>query len=390
VPFGDLAALDRWGALGVKAEVVEQTGESDLVALRRYLFAQKQPPEREPVGDVRFFSAPGEGRECVEIARRIVQEARRGVRFDEIAVFLRAPQRYIGLLEHALNRAGVPAWFDRGTRRPHPAGRAFLAILACACEHLSARRFAEYLSLAQVPRLDETRRAPEFVMPQDDELSLPGTSDLEFATSELDLAPFDAAISDTASSDAAVSDPSTPSSSTLRSQTSLFDSSHPTSPLRSQHSPLAPSRPTSDFEGEAIIDGSLRAPWKWETLIVESAVIGGDPQRWHRRLAGLANELRLQRDAERKEDPDSARVARIERDLRNVAHLRAFALPIIDRLAAWPDHRSPRRVAEGRDVGGVARSLRRARAAGAAAARACTARARAAAPHERHRSDPAR
>ena len=40
-----------------------------------------------------------------------------------------------------------------------PAGRAFLAILACACEHLSARRFAEYLSLAQVPRLDEAHAA---------------------------------------------------------------------------------------------------------------------------------------------------------------------------------------------------------------------------------------
>ena len=93
---------------------------------------------------MRFFSAPGEGRESVEIARRIVQEARRGVPFDEIAVFVRAPEAYVGLLEHALRRA-LPddrgyarAWFDRGTRRPHPAGRAFLAILACACEHLSA------------------------------------------------------------------------------------------------------------------------------------------------------------------------------------------------------------------------------------------------------------
>ena len=46
---------------------------------------------------------------------------------------------------------GVPAWFDRGTRRPHPAGRAFLALLACAAEGLSASRFAEYLSLGQLP-----------------------------------------------------------------------------------------------------------------------------------------------------------------------------------------------------------------------------------------------
>jgi hypothetical protein len=170
LPRGDDATADKWRALGLQPEELPQEGDSDLAALRRFLFEGGQPPEREPAGDVRFFSAPGEGREAVEIARRIVQEARGGVPFDEIAVFVRAPQRYVGLLEHALRRAGVPAWFDRGTRRPHPAGRAFLAILACACEHLSARRFAEYLSLAQVPRLEETLRVPEFVPPSDEEL----------------------------------------------------------------------------------------------------------------------------------------------------------------------------------------------------------------------------
>ena len=34
---------------------------------------------------------------------------------------------YLGLLEHACARGGVPVYFDRGTRRPDPAGRAFLA-----------------------------------------------------------------------------------------------------------------------------------------------------------------------------------------------------------------------------------------------------------------------
>ena len=53
----------------------------------------------------------------------------RGVRFDEMAVFLRSPREYLGLLEHAFARAGIDAWFDRGTRRPHPSGRAFLALL---------------------------------------------------------------------------------------------------------------------------------------------------------------------------------------------------------------------------------------------------------------------
>ena len=289
VPSGDAATLGRLARLGLRAETLEPRGDTDLAALRRHLFERTRPPARTSTGDVRFFSAPGEGRECVEIARRILQEARGGVAFDEMAVFLRAPQRYVGLLEHALKRAGIPAWFDRGTRRPHPAGRAFLAILACACEHLSARRFAEYLSLAQVPRLDERALVPAFIPPLDDELAiwrLEHRGVLE-------------------SPDATGVDP-------------------------------LPEPHASDLDDTAIVDGTLRAPWKWETLIVESAVIGGDPRRWHRRLTGLANELRVQRDAERKDDPDSAKLGRIERDIRNLGHLRAFALPIVDLLAAWP------------------------------------------------------
>ena len=115
------------------------------------------PPPAEPLDEVELFSAPGEGRESVEIARRVLREARRGVPFDRMAIALRAPQHYAGLLEHALERAGVPVYFERGTRRPHPAGRAFLALIACALDNLSARRFAEYLSLGQVP---DRRRRP--------------------------------------------------------------------------------------------------------------------------------------------------------------------------------------------------------------------------------------
>ena len=59
--------------------------------------------------------------------RQIAQE--KGVAFDEMAVCLRTPQQYLGLLEHAFGRAGVPAYFDRGARRPDPAGRAFAALV---------------------------------------------------------------------------------------------------------------------------------------------------------------------------------------------------------------------------------------------------------------------
>ncbi len=292
VPFGDIATLDRLKGVGLEPDVLEQKDASDLAALRRYLFADRQPPLREAAGDVVFYSAPGEGRECVEIARRTLREAARGIRFDEIAVFLRAPERYTGLLEHAFRRAGIPAWFERGTRRPHPAGRAFLAILACAVEQLSARRFAEYLSLGQVPRPDEAAREPAFVLPDDEEL------------------------------------------------TAIDDGG-------AMREAREPGREAPGADGDAeehdeedsdtgIVAGSLRTPWKWEKLIVESAVIGGNPQRWHRRLSGYASDLRVQRAAAAREDPDSPTVARLTRDIANLAHLRRFALPVIERLASWP------------------------------------------------------
>ena len=105
VPFGDIPALDAMQALGGKLEVLEEDGSTDLATLRRHLFDWKPPPERERAGDVTFFSAPGEAREATEIARRVLEEARRGVRFDEMAIFVRSPKDYLGLLEHALRRA---------------------------------------------------------------------------------------------------------------------------------------------------------------------------------------------------------------------------------------------------------------------------------------------
>jgi hypothetical protein len=100
--------------------------------------------------------------------------------------------------------------------------------------------------------------------------------------------------------------------------------------------------PVSDSDDEAIVAGMLRAPWKWEELVVESAVVGGRTradggQRWRRRLDGLAADYRLRIEALKREEPESARIRRFERDLTNLRHLREFALPIVDEMASWPD-----------------------------------------------------
>ena len=71
-------------------------------------------------------------------------------------------------------------------------------------------------------------------------------------------------------------------------------------------------------------------------MIVESSVIGGDADRWRRRLDGLARTFQHQIRELKKEEAESPRLRRLERDLRNLGHLRKFALPIVTRLAGWP------------------------------------------------------
>ncbi|HMD34460.1 MAG TPA: PD-(D/E)XK nuclease family protein [Vicinamibacterales bacterium] len=297
IPDGDVFALSAFMRLGVSAESLDAASEfnvqspesgvrsSDLARLRRYVFSDSRPELREPSGDVSLFSAPGEGREAVEIVRRVLDEAARGVRFDEMAVFLRVPQQYTGLLEHACARGDVPVYFDRGTERPDPAGRAFVALLSCAVEGLSAKRFDEYLSLGQVPRVGG-HRPPSAVAPLDEVYA---------------------------------------------------DLTEPDPDPRA----TAASAPI-DSDDDAVVEGTLRSPWKWEELIVESAVVGGRTRadggaRWRRRLDGLAHDYRCRIDALQREEPESARIERLERDLRNLSHLRQFALPIIDELESWPD-----------------------------------------------------
>ena len=295
VPRGDRQSSTRLTAMGATLDRIDEGGSDDLASLRRFLFeTELQPPERAPDGSMELFSAPGEGRECVEIARRVLAEARRGVRFDEMAVFVRSPQSYFGLLEHALRRAGIPAWFDRGTRRPHPAGRAFLALLACAAEHLSAARFAEYLSLGQVPQLDGAK--PEgWSASQDEALGLRGAPP---------------------GPGSGIRDPGSDDTGSDEAESGT---------------------PETDAADRAVVAGTLRAPWRWERLLVDAAVIGQDAARWKRRLDGHLRELQLQiEELDRQEGKGSTRAESLELVRGQCEHLESFALPIVNELASWP------------------------------------------------------
>jgi len=249
---------------------------SSLTNLQRHLFEDSAPTTRALDATVSLDSWPGEARECVEIARRIQVEAAHGVPFDRMGVLLRAPGLYRAHLEEALRRASIPAWFARGSTRPDPAGRALLALLACAGEGLTARRFAEYLSLSQLPP-PETRAPDDWWMPPEDEL-LP--IELGRDTSEA----------------------------------------------------VYPHQNSESDEDAPKLESTLRAPWRWERLIVDAAVIGG-VDRWRRRLQGLKQEIALRRGELGEDDARAQTLARTAEDL---DQLTTFALPLIEQLAALP------------------------------------------------------
>jgi hypothetical protein len=60
---------------------------------------------------------------------------------------LRSPEDYRAHLREAFARADIPVHFARGAVRPDPAGRAFVALLECAAEGLSALKFRSHVGV---------------------------------------------------------------------------------------------------------------------------------------------------------------------------------------------------------------------------------------------------
>ncbi len=156
-----IAVLKQAASRSLELTLVPEPGHasSQLESLQRHVLTGILAPRHPSDGSVEVFSASGEALECVEIARRILRLAETGLPFDQIAVLVRSAQRHQPLLEEAFARASIPAWFSRAVRRPDVSGRAFLALLKCAAEDLSAARFSEYLSFGQMPIGEDEVRA---------------------------------------------------------------------------------------------------------------------------------------------------------------------------------------------------------------------------------------
>jgi ATP-dependent helicase/nuclease subunit B len=273
---------------GTSPSGLEQKENGSLRRLQRHIFNDVVAAQQAELDDqVVIFSAPGESRECVEIVRRVLGLARQGIAFDRMAVLLRSPQEYRSHLEEAFGRAIVPIYLARGAVRPDPAGRAFHALLYCAAENLSARRFAEYLSLSQVPDAKPDGSPPDASPPTE-----------RWVAPDQDLIPRAVAEA-----------------------------------LSEETLPQKISAASGDPDKDPVIAGQLRAPRRWEQLLVEAAVIGGR-ERWRNRINGLAQQLR--RQLAEVEDENEAKGAVIRRNLEDLEAFADYALPLIESLDALP------------------------------------------------------
>jgi hypothetical protein len=70
LPSHDAPAARALGRAGGQLQMLRESSDNDLALLRAHVFADRAPDPRSLDGSLEFFSAPGEGRECVEIARR--------------------------------------------------------------------------------------------------------------------------------------------------------------------------------------------------------------------------------------------------------------------------------------------------------------------------------
>ena len=126
--------------------------ETSLTRVQRSMFADEAHSKTLKRDEsVQFLSAPGESLEAIEIARLILDEAARGVRFQEMAVLLRTPATYATHLSSAFDRAGIRAFFVDGVPRIDPAARALGLLLDLAGADLDRAQVAEFLTTARVP-----------------------------------------------------------------------------------------------------------------------------------------------------------------------------------------------------------------------------------------------
>ena len=273
----------RWSVQDLDSS--DPVSDAPLRRLQRNLFSGEIGPELHwPIRGIDIFSAPGEGRECVEIARRMLARAREGVPFDRMAVLLRSLRNIA-----PTSKRRSDAQHSRFTSHVAPAARSGGPRVLRAAPLCARRPFGPPFRRISLAR-----------------------SGSRYGSGGAPPAP----------------------AATRRSvgRTRIRDH-HAGGRCIRRPSPKPMESVTENGTEAPARDGQLRAPWRWEKLLVDAAVIGSR-ERWRRRLDGLANELRAR--LTELSDEEEARAAAVARMLDDLKVLAAYALPLIDMLDGWP------------------------------------------------------
>ena len=109
----------RWRRSGPSARAERRDdpagAEGDLSRARHFLFAEAAPPARPPAATSCSSRRPAKGGRPSRSRDASSMRRASGTPFDQMAILLRAPEIYGSLLDVALQRAGIPAFFARGT-----------------------------------------------------------------------------------------------------------------------------------------------------------------------------------------------------------------------------------------------------------------------------------
>jgi ATP-dependent helicase/nuclease subunit B len=127
----------------------KELAPESLARLSARLFEPAHGPALEDEA-VTLITAPGEAAEVRSVVRRLLMEARSGVRFEEMAVLLPRPDSYALLFADLFERLGIP--YRLHPSLPLSQGRTARALLLLLrCRGLRRAAVMEFLTFAAIP-----------------------------------------------------------------------------------------------------------------------------------------------------------------------------------------------------------------------------------------------
>lgn len=140
--------------------------EPEIAHLERELFAVPARAFEGAVNAVTLWTAAGPYDEAARTASAMLTYARKGVRFDDMALVVCDMEAYAGALETAFSRSGIPYHLAR--KRPlaaHPLARALLAALRCVTRGWRAEDALDWLKAGFSTLLpDEVERVENYAI----------------------------------------------------------------------------------------------------------------------------------------------------------------------------------------------------------------------------------